>query len=342
MLYSNNRGDKMANIRDVAKASGHSVSTVSRVLNQKGYVSEQTKSEILSAMEKLNYHRNDLARALSLGKSYRIGVILPYINHPYFQKLADAIAEKALMENYQVTLLPTNYDSKYEMKYLDMLKHRAFDGLIFTSRAISFSQIIKYRNFGGLVCCEDTFDYPLSCAFTDRKKSFGNVLRILKDAGYSHIGLTVSRSEVVSQSAKLTTQSYESVFGHAIPEGMLYRDAKNMYDGITAAGKLVETDPDLEVIFANGDQIAAGALKKLEEIDHQALVIGQENLASSFLLDFSTVDHRLDSIGETAFDLLFEDKIIKKEIPSRFIVRGELSEIIPNEDEDPLDKIIDK
>ncbi len=342
MLYSISRGDKMANIRDVAKVSGHSVSTVSRVLNQKGYVSEQTKSDILSAMEELNYHRNDLARALSLGKSYRVGVVLPYINHPYFQKLADAITEKALMENYQVTLLPTNYNPDYEMRYLDMLKHQAFDGLIFTSRAIPFSRIIKYRNFGGLVCCEDTFDYPLSCAFTDRKKSFGNVLQILKDAGYSHIGLTVSRSEIVSQSAKLTTKSYENVFGHSIPRGMLYRDAKNMYDGITAAGKLVENDPDLEVIFANGDQIAAGALKKLQEIKHPALVIGQENLSSSFLLDFSTVDHRLDSIGETAFDLLFENKIIKKEISSRFITRGKLNEIIPDLDDDPLDKLIDK
>lgn len=76
----------MANIRDVAKLSGHSVSTVSRALNHSGYVSAATRQEILAAVKQLDYHRNDIALALSTGKTHQIGVVIPFVNRPYFQK----------------------------------------------------------------------------------------------------------------------------------------------------------------------------------------------------------------------------------------------------------------
>lgn len=329
----------MANIRDVAKLSGHSISTVSRVLNQEGYVSEKTAEEIQEVMKTLNYHRNDLARALSLGKTYRVGVVLPYVNHPYFQKLADAIISTAFANNYQATFLQSNYNQDEEIKFLDMLKHHAFDGLIFTSRAVSFDKLVEYKKYGPITCCEDTFDYPLSCAYTNRKESFINALQALKDNGYTHVGLTVSRSENTSQSAKLTTEAYEEVFGKQISDKLLFRESKTMFDGITAAAQFSNYDPALQVIFCNGDEIAAGAKRQLEEMHRQVIITGQENLPISFLMDFSSVDHRLSEIGEKSFELLFKDEIIKESVPSRFIRRGKLFNGSEN-DQDEIDNIL--
>jgi len=317
----------MSNIRDVAKLSGHSVSTVSRVINNRSYVADDTRQDILRAMKELDYHPNDVARALSTGQTYTIGVVLPYLSIPYFQKIVSAITEVAFKEDYQVTLLPSDYNEQREINYLEMLKHKAFDGLIFTSRAISFDKILEYKQYGTITCCEDTFDYPISCAYTNREESFINVLDKLKQLNFQHIGVTASRDESASQSTKLTKNSYRKVFGHEIDSKHLYMGAQDFSNGIEAAKYLLKQDPNLEVIFANSDQVAAGIIRQLMIMNLDIPVIGQENLDYSRLMNFSTIDHKLKEIGEYAFWSVFEKKIVKKLIPSEFIARGTLKKL---------------
>lgn len=314
----------MSNIRDVAKLSGHSVSTVSRVINHRSYVADDTKKEIIRAMEELDYHPNDVARALSTGKTHMVGVVLPYIDIPYFQKLVSAITKAAFKENYQVTLLPSDYNAKDEIKYLEMLKHQSFDGLIFTSRTISFDKILEYRQYGTITCCEDTFDYPISCAYTNREESYLKVFDLLKRLKFQHIGVTLSRSEKYSQSTKQTKEAFEKAYDRKMDAKHLYMGAQGYDEGIKAAKYLVKRDSNLQVIFANSDQIAAGVLKQLQLMDLEIPVIGQENLDYSHLMNFSTIDHKLKEIGEYAFWSIFEKDVVKKSIPSEFILRGTL------------------
>ena len=317
----------MSNIRDVAKLSRHSVSTVSHVINNRGYVSKDTRADILEAMKQLDYHPNDVARALSTGKTNTVGVVLPYIDIPYFQKLVSAITKVAFKEEYQVTLLPSDYDAKSEIKYLEMLKHHAFDGLIFTSRAISFEKILEYEQYGPITCCENTFDYPITCAYTDRETSFVDVFKVLKVLNFDHMGVTTSRNEQDSPSTKLTKTAYKKVFGQKIDSQHLFVDAQDYSDGIDAVKYLVKEDPQLKVIFTNSDQVAAGVLRQLETMKLNIPVIGQENHDYSHLLDFSTIDHKLTEIGEYAFWSIFEKEIVKKMIPSEFILRGTLKKL---------------
>ena len=95
----------MTNIRDIAKLTGYSVSTVSRVINNHPYVDETKRAKILSVINELSYVPNASARQLSYGKTKNIGVILPYTDHPYFDQLLSGIIEVAFNEDYQVTLL---------------------------------------------------------------------------------------------------------------------------------------------------------------------------------------------------------------------------------------------
>ena len=66
----------MPTIKDVAAEAGVTSTTVSRVLNNRGYISEETREKVYSAMEKLNYMPNEMSRNLSRQKSDYIGVIL--------------------------------------------------------------------------------------------------------------------------------------------------------------------------------------------------------------------------------------------------------------------------
>ncbi|WP_034995558.1 LacI family DNA-binding transcriptional regulator, partial [Liquorilactobacillus vini] len=78
-------GKKVNSIKDIAKISGFSISTVSKVINNKGRVSEQNRKKILQIVEKYHYEGNSFARALRLQQSNTIGIITPNLNNSFFQ-----------------------------------------------------------------------------------------------------------------------------------------------------------------------------------------------------------------------------------------------------------------
>ncbi|WP_368859077.1 LacI family DNA-binding transcriptional regulator [Cohnella sp. GbtcB17] len=100
----------MANIKDIAKLAGVSVTTVSRVINGIPYVSEEKKEAVLRAMEMTNYERNMNAVHLIKGKTNLAGVVVPSIKTPYFGLVVESIAEEALKNNYNLVLIQTNYE----------------------------------------------------------------------------------------------------------------------------------------------------------------------------------------------------------------------------------------
>lgn len=73
----------MPKIDDVAKKAGVSVTTVSRVLNNRGYISEETREKVYRVMKELDYQPNEMARALFRKKSNMIGLIIPDVSHPF-------------------------------------------------------------------------------------------------------------------------------------------------------------------------------------------------------------------------------------------------------------------
>ena len=104
----------MANIKDIAKMAGVSVTTVSRVLNNHPYVSADKKEAVRKAIELCKYQPNINPVHLSIGKTYLIGVVIPFSNHPYFGLLLEGIANEALKRNYKLVVFQTNYEELRE------------------------------------------------------------------------------------------------------------------------------------------------------------------------------------------------------------------------------------
>lgn len=94
----------MATLKDVAKETGLTVNTVSRVLNNRGYISEATRQKVYDAMKKLNYRPNEVARSLSKQTTNTIGVIVPHIRHPYFSELISNIENQAYRYGLKILL----------------------------------------------------------------------------------------------------------------------------------------------------------------------------------------------------------------------------------------------
>lgn len=120
----------MASIRDVAKLSGVAACTVSRVLNQSGYVAPETKAKIEKAMAELNYIPNELARGMFRQKAGTVAMLVPNIRHPFFSSLAECIEHQLYEHGYKLMLCSTNNSLKREQEYLNMLKSNIVDGVI--------------------------------------------------------------------------------------------------------------------------------------------------------------------------------------------------------------------
>lgn len=127
---------QLANIKDVAKASGVSVATVSRYLNKKGYISVEAKTKIESVIKELGYKPNLVARSLSTKQTNFIGLIVPDITNPFFPELARAVEDIALSYGYTVVLCNSDEKAEKEIHYIETLKQKYVAGFIVTTNLL--------------------------------------------------------------------------------------------------------------------------------------------------------------------------------------------------------------
>lgn len=120
----------VAGIKDVAKRANVGVGTVSRMLNNSGYVAEETRKKIEIAMEELNYTPNELARNLYHKRTGIIAVLVPNVSNPFFAEFVDYAEAELYNNGYKMMLCNTTKEHNAELEYLDMLNRHIVDGVI--------------------------------------------------------------------------------------------------------------------------------------------------------------------------------------------------------------------
>jgi LacI family transcriptional regulator, sucrose operon repressor len=135
----------MASIKDVAKHAGVSVTTVSRVLNNRGYIGKETRQKVEEAMKTLDYQPNQIARALLKNQSSVIGVIVPDLSHPFFAELINWIESTASRHHLKLLVCNSLQEAEKEANYITMLKQNRVDGIIMCSHS---QEVKAYRNVG--------------------------------------------------------------------------------------------------------------------------------------------------------------------------------------------------
>ena len=136
-------GVNMASIKDVAQKAGVGVGTVSRVLNNSGYVSDETREKIEEAMKNLQYTPNELARNLYHKKSGIIAVLVPTVEIPFFAELVHNIEAELYNEGFKIMLCNTDKAHNAELEYLDMLNRHIVDGVI---TGVHSLDVEEYKN----------------------------------------------------------------------------------------------------------------------------------------------------------------------------------------------------
>jgi LacI family transcriptional regulator len=123
----------MTSIRDIAKQAGASVTTVSRVINNSGYVSAATRARVKQAVAALAFTPNANARRMRSGSSQMVGVVLPALDVPFFGILAHVIEQELFRCGLQSLICCTNESADQEARYVSMLLSQQVDGVLVAS-----------------------------------------------------------------------------------------------------------------------------------------------------------------------------------------------------------------
>ncbi len=138
----------MASMKDIAVKCGVSIATVSKALNNRDDIGEETKDEIRRIARELGYHPNSSARALKTNKSYNLGVLYKEasgsgLTHDYFSRVLESFKNEAEQRGYDITFLSNSKKRKDRMSYLEHSIYRGMDGVMIAIADYKDDEVIE-------------------------------------------------------------------------------------------------------------------------------------------------------------------------------------------------------
>lgn len=324
----------MSNITDVARLAGVSVATVSRVLNKNVTVSDKAREKVLDAIRQLGYNPNGVARNLRRQKSKIVLVILPSITNTFYSKVVRGMENMGRTHGYNVLLCTTGNDKDRELLYLDMIKTRQADGVIFLYSTLSDEEL---RVFGGMYPAVQCSEYKEQAGIV--YVSIDNILAAEETVAYlaarGHRRIAMVSERQVGSSA-LREIGYQRVLAkRGIDAALIEYGDYSYQSGYKAAQRIFEKQPETTAIFAISDLMAMGCIRAAMDmgfsVPDRLAVSGFDNILYSHMFppELTTVSQPRYQMGEAAMELLIAQiekgkKIKQKNIlmPHRLIIRG--------------------
>jgi LacI family transcriptional regulator len=224
-------GDKMAKytIKDVAMEAGVSTATVSRVLNQSGFVSDDIKERVYLAVKKLNYQPNAIARSLKQHKTNTIGIVIPDISNPYFMKISKGIEDIVQQKGYNLIFCSSDENPKKEEKLLQLLFEQRVDAIVLATAGGSENMVKKINQAGVPIILVDRSvdaeDQKFDFVGEDNIQSTYELTKYLLEQGHRLIGVVNGLLEVSTG-----RERYEG-YKKALEEYGIEEDTKYIFNG---------------------------------------------------------------------------------------------------------------
>lgn len=299
-------------IKDVAKALGVSYSSVSRALNGKAGVSEETRNKILETANQMGYQPNDLARGLVNKVSKTIGVIIPDINNPFFGEIVTGITEAANERDYNIFLCISEWNTKNEGAYFDMLQKKRVDGIILKSAG----NTEDYYNVRIPTMVIERYQGRVDRNIVEVDNELGGYLAVkhLMDCGYKELSFIIGREDYFASNIRLNgAKRALAEYGRPFHEEMVVEGSFSIEGGRLAAMEAFQRNPSTDGLFGVNDVIGLGVLQYCEEnnirVPEDVGVIGFDNISFSRLpqIQLSTVHQPKKQLGRMLFETLMEE-----------------------------------
>lgn len=321
-------------IKDIAKKLGVSYSSVSRALNGKEGVSEETRRLIVEAADQMGYRPNELARGLVNRVSNTVGVIIPDINNPYYGEIVSGITEAAREHGYNVFLCISDYNETTEKEYFDTLCKQRVDGIILKS--MTRANIEHYDRVNIPLMVIERYDGTVDQNVVEVDNVLGGYLAVkhLIDCGYRHPAFIKGRAEGTTSDLRLAgaKKALEEAGLPFCSQSVLQCEF-TIEGGKNTTKKLFETGEEIDCIFGMNDLIALGILEYCNEnnmkVPEQLGVIGYDNISYAHLpqIQLTTIHQPKQEKGRLMLETLLEEIQSKEDdhiTPTHITLKPEL------------------
>jgi len=296
-------GEKMKpTIKDVAKKANVSISTVSRVINQKGYVHEETKELIERTIKELGFVPNQLARSLTNRSSKIIAVIVPHIGPYFYGELLESIEAQAQANDYKIMFFNVQDDPERELEYLKFFEQYNIEGIIIASNFQNTSKLDQLKV--PIITIDHILDENIPSITADSVKAGELAARKLIQSGCKNLAVFRGPSFL------MTTIERTMGFNKELQKHNMYAEIFD-FDLISPDARQIEqilqTNPHIDGIFTYSDTLAMvvmSVLKKLgRRIPDDVQLIGYDNSPFCKFMDppLTTISQPVSVIGKQAF-----------------------------------------
>ncbi len=261
-----------ATIKDIASAAGVGIATVSRVLNNSGTVSNNTREKVMQAVRELNYVPNNTARNLKLGNSKTIVLLAKSIVNPFFQKMIPVIERQVMLRGYHLDLRNVSY-SEDEMEIAQReARDRSLGGIMIMGGKFGYSNE-DFRRLGipcvliTIQASEEVDKNLYSSVIIDDAKETKKAVVHLIELGHRRIGCISNTYGNVTTPNSLRFAGYRKALEeHGIPFEWNLVSSQNVVDSGYAFGfnmmkNLMAKNRDMTAVVTMADVMAVGAAK---------------------------------------------------------------------------------
>jgi len=326
-------------MKRIASELGVSITTVSKVLNNRQDIGHATRARVLAKVAELGYQPNAVARSLTLRRTHTLGVVIPDLMHSFFVEIVAGLETVARAKGYGLLLCSSNEDPAKERAEIEMLRQRQVDGIILASANASGNTDLLQRlgPLGiGLVMI-DRDDHPVvKCdrVVTDDLEVGRLAASHLVEQGRTAIAHIMGPPIV---HAKRRADGYKAALkakGARTRAEWIVRGGFMEADGYRAMTKLLSIKPRIDAVFATNDPTAIGAMKAIWDaglrVPEDIAIVGAGDIALGDLLrvPLTTVSWSREEQGKQAAKLLLDrigpepsDRFRSVVIPPRLIVR---------------------
>ena len=323
-------------IKDVAKEAGVSTATVSHVINETKFVTDDTRRKVQSAIEKLNFYPNAYARSLASGRSNLIGLLISDISNPFFPELVKSIETAAFERGYNVILFNTDYNAARAADYVRRLIELKVAGVALMTAELDPHLITELKNKRVRVVFKDlgVVGEGMSNIVLDYAGGIEKAVQHLAALGHQRIAHIAGTRQI--RSGKIRRDAFVRAMKKLPGAGksIISEGDFRFEGGRRAAAEILRLKNIPTGVVAANDLMALGAMAEFKaaglKVPRDISIVGFDDITFAALSEppLTTVCSPRAEIGQKAIEALMktigkpEQIGVEVKIPMHLITRG--------------------
>ena len=239
-------------IKDVAKAAGVGIGTVSRVINNERGVGEQTRKKVVDAMQSLNYLPNNIASQLRKNETRIIALLVPVVNHPFFAKLAYYVEDEADKFGYSVLLVSSQQRVDKETEIIRRIQHKKVDGAVFVTHYMHDEEELSNCP---IISIDRVLGKNIPYVTSDNYEATKKAVKYMIERGAKKVGFIGSKPLVDSEVMERERAYRDVMAEYDMPLRMVNEVIQHGEETVVVAD-FMEKYPDVDGVFVSGYTIS--------------------------------------------------------------------------------------